>query len=96
MIHPIPSGTRDVLPDEMRELGAINDSMRAVFAGMIAGVATAAFLMLSHRDPVFGLSAGFLALCLNFLIVVAVSLSVPVAATDRQLPDGTADLPAGG
>jgi SSS family solute:Na+ symporter len=71
-------------------------TMRAVFAGMIAGVATAAFLMLSHRDPVFGLSAGFLALCLNFLIVVAVSLSVPVAATDRQLPDGTADLPAGG
>jgi SSS family solute:Na+ symporter len=71
-------------------------TMRAVFAGMIAGVATAAFLMLSHRDPVFGLSAGFLALCLNFLIVFAVSLSVPVAAADRQLPDGTADLPAGG
>jgi ATP phosphoribosyltransferase regulatory subunit len=32
MILPIPRGTRDVLPDEMRELGAINDSMRAVFA----------------------------------------------------------------
>jgi solute:Na+ symporter, SSS family len=71
-------------------------TMRAVFTGMVAGVATAAFLMMSHRDPIFGLSAGFLALCLNFLIVVAVSLSVPVAATDRQLPDGTADLSAGG
>ncbi len=31
MIHPIPSGTRDVLPDEMRELRAITDALRTVF-----------------------------------------------------------------
>ena len=31
MIHPIPSGTRDVLPDEMRELRAITESLRGVF-----------------------------------------------------------------
>jgi ATP phosphoribosyltransferase regulatory subunit len=31
MILPIPRGTRDVLPDEMRELSAINDELRAVF-----------------------------------------------------------------
>ena len=31
MIHPIPSGTRDVLPDEMRELRAITDALREVF-----------------------------------------------------------------
>jgi ATP phosphoribosyltransferase regulatory subunit len=31
MIHPIPSGTRDVLPDEMRELRAITEAMRRVF-----------------------------------------------------------------
>ncbi|MBA3327216.1 MAG: ATP phosphoribosyltransferase regulatory subunit [Solirubrobacterales bacterium] len=31
MIHPIPSGTRDVLPDEMRELRAITESIRGVF-----------------------------------------------------------------
>ncbi|HEY3020584.1 MAG TPA: ATP phosphoribosyltransferase regulatory subunit [Solirubrobacteraceae bacterium] len=30
-IIPIPSGTRDVLPDEMRELRAIGDAVRAVF-----------------------------------------------------------------
>ena len=30
MIHPIPSGTRDVLPDEMRELRAITDALRSV------------------------------------------------------------------
>lgn len=31
MIHPIPSGTRDVLPDELRELRVITDAMREVF-----------------------------------------------------------------
>jgi ATP phosphoribosyltransferase regulatory subunit len=30
-IHPIPSGTRDVLPDEMRELRAITEALRGVF-----------------------------------------------------------------
>jgi ATP phosphoribosyltransferase regulatory subunit len=31
VIHPIPSGTRDVLPDEMRELRAITEAMRGAF-----------------------------------------------------------------
>jgi len=31
VIHPIPPGTRDVLPEEMRELRAISASMRARF-----------------------------------------------------------------
>jgi ATP phosphoribosyltransferase regulatory subunit len=31
MSHPIPSGTRDVLPEETRELRAITDALRAVF-----------------------------------------------------------------
>jgi len=30
-MHPIPSGTRDVLPDEMRELRALTAAMRNVF-----------------------------------------------------------------
>ena len=30
-VHPTPSGTRDVLPDEARELRAILDAVRAVF-----------------------------------------------------------------
>jgi solute:Na+ symporter, SSS family len=54
----------------------------AVFGGMIAGVAVAVFLMLSHRDPLFGLSAGFLALCLNFLIIVSWSLLSPALRRD--------------
>jgi solute:Na+ symporter, SSS family len=43
----------------------------AVLSGMIAGVVTAAALMLTHHDPIFGVSAGFLALCLNFLVTLA-------------------------
>jgi hypothetical protein len=31
MIHPIPSGTRDVLPDEMREMRTITEALRGVF-----------------------------------------------------------------
>ncbi|MDP8943837.1 MAG: ATP phosphoribosyltransferase regulatory subunit [Actinomycetota bacterium] len=31
MIHPLPPGTRDVLPDEMRELRALSDRLRAAF-----------------------------------------------------------------
>ncbi len=31
MIHPIPSGTRDVLPDETHEVRAITDALRGVF-----------------------------------------------------------------
>jgi solute:Na+ symporter, SSS family len=49
----------------------------AVLAGLIAGVATSVFLMLSHRDPFFGWSAGFVALCLNFIITVLFSLCAP-------------------
>ena len=31
MIHPIPPGTRDVLPDEMRELRALSARLRELF-----------------------------------------------------------------
>jgi SSS family solute:Na+ symporter len=49
----------------------------AVFAGMIVGVVTAVCLMVSHHDPLFGLSAGFLALCVNFAIAVIFSAGKP-------------------
>jgi len=49
-------------------------TMSGVFAGMIAGVATVVFLVLTHQDPFFGWSAGFVALCINFLITTILSL----------------------
>lgn len=54
-----------------------------VFAGMIIGVATVAFLVLSKRDPFYGLNAGFFALCLNAIItVLASSLKLSTALRD--------------
>jgi SSS family solute:Na+ symporter len=53
----------------------------AVLIGVLAGVVTAMALMLTHHDPCFGVNAGFLALCLNFLLVVLLSVVGPVRNT---------------
>jgi solute:Na+ symporter, SSS family len=52
----------------------------AVLAGLIIGVGTSVFLMLSHRDPLFGWSAGFVALCLNFIITILLSMRTPAVS----------------
>lgn len=46
----------------------------AVWSGLVAGVGVVALLVLSGRDPIGGMNAGFVALCLNLLIVGVVSL----------------------
>jgi solute:Na+ symporter, SSS family len=61
-------------------------STLGVFAGLIAGVGAVAFLILSKRDPFFGWSAGFVALCLNFAITVIFSL-VSLPARDWRIED---------
>ena len=48
MIHPIPPGTRDVLPDEMRELRAITEGLRATFVE--AGYGEVATPALEYED----------------------------------------------
>ena len=48
-----------------------------VFIGMIVGVLTAILLMSTHLDPVVGLNAGFVALCINFIVTIAGSLATP-------------------
>jgi SSS family solute:Na+ symporter len=60
-----------------------------IWCGMVAGVGTVALLVLTGRDPIGGLNAGFIALCLNLLVVVVVSLlksaepgSLLIAGTD--------------
>jgi SSS family solute:Na+ symporter len=60
-------------------------TMPGVFAGLIVGVAMAMFLMLHHWDPLFGWSAGFLALCVNFVVTVLVSLLRPINAANVGL-----------
>ena len=49
-------------------------SRPGVFSGLVVGIATVTFLTLSGRDPFMGLNAGFIALVLNFILAVTVSL----------------------
>ena len=59
-----------------------------VFIGMITGVFTAVLLMSTHLDPVIGLNAGFVALCINFAVTVTASLATP-ARTPAVAPELT-------
>src|ERR1700723_646129 len=52
-------------------------TMAGVFAGMIVGVGCTALLILSKRDPFYGVNAGFIALCSNFAVAVLVSMITP-------------------
>ncbi len=56
-------------------------SRAGVFSGLVLGIATVTFLTLSGRDPIMGLNAGFVALVLNFIVVITVSL---MAGPERQ------------
>lgn len=49
-------------------------TMPGVFAGLVVGVATVLYLMLNGMDPFVGLNAGFVGLCLNFVVTIVVSL----------------------
>jgi SSS family solute:Na+ symporter len=48
-----------------------------VFGGLVCGVSIVAFLILTKRDPLGGWNAGFLGLCSNFAVTVAISLLRP-------------------
>jgi SSS family solute:Na+ symporter len=68
------SGVTQFFPGVVLGLYWKRATMPGVFAGMIAGVATVAFLALTKQDPFFGFNAGFVALGLNFLVAVLLSL----------------------
>ena len=50
-------------------------STAGVFGGVVVGVCTVAGLAVTRHDPVFGINAGFVALCLNFLVAILVGLA---------------------
>lgn len=60
----------------------------AVWTGMLAGVGGVVFLVLSSRDPIAGLNAGFVALCLNFATVWTVSLLTHAERSGFEDPAG--------
>jgi solute:Na+ symporter, SSS family len=49
-------------------------TMPGVFAGLFAGTTAAVYLVFTHQDPFLGWNAGFVALLLNLLVTVNISL----------------------
>ena len=57
-------------------------SRSGVFCGLVVGIATVTFLTLSGRDPIMGLNAGFVALMLNFILAITISLMTGTNQTE--------------
>jgi SSS family solute:Na+ symporter len=71
------AGVAQFFPGVVLGLFSRRVTMPGVFAGLVAGIALLAFLMLSNRDPYFGVNAGFIALCVNFAVTGIVSYLTP-------------------
>ena len=82
------AGVAQFFPGVVLGLFSKRVNSSGVFAGLVIGIAVAAFLMLTGRDPYHGLNPGFIALCFNFAVTGAVSLltPVPTGGFDEKLP----------
>jgi ATP phosphoribosyltransferase regulatory subunit len=96
VIHPIPSGTRDVLPDEHRELRAITDAMRAVFDergyGEVATPALEYEEVLTRGDPAAADPAYRLFDEHGNVLVLRSDMTIPIARVIATRY-GTSDIP---
>jgi len=82
------AGISQLFPGVVLGLFSKRVTTSGVFAGMTTGIAIALFLMLTERDPYYGVNAGFIALCCNFLVTVAISLLTRVKASGfDEVPD---------
>jgi solute:Na+ symporter, SSS family len=79
------SGVAQIFPGVVLGLYSRRVTTSGVFAGMATGIGVVAFLALTKRDPLMGLNAGFIGLCVNFAITGVVSLLTPIqpAAFDQ-------------
>jgi len=57
------AGIAQLFPGVVLGLYSRRVTTSGVFAGMTAGICVAMFLMLTGRDPYYGLNAGLIALC---------------------------------
>lgn len=82
------AGVAQLFPGVVLGLYSRRVSTLGVFAGMAAGISLAVFLMLTGRDPYYGVNAGFVALCCNLAVTVVISLLRPahISAFDEALP----------
>lgn len=72
------AGVAQLFPGVVLGLYSKRVTTAGIFAGLGSGITMASVLMLTKHDPYHGWNAGFLALCLNFAVVAAVSLVTPV------------------
>ena len=75
------AGIAQFLPGVVLGLFWKRVTMPGVFAGIVVGVGTTAFLLVTKRDPFLGMNAGFVALCLNIAITVTASLVTAAQAS---------------
>ena len=82
------AGVAQLFPGVVLGLYSRRVTTSGVFAGMAAGITVAMFLMLTGRDPCYGVNAAFIALCCNFAITVAIShlTRVRVAGFEKTVP----------
>jgi len=94
VILPIPSGTRDVLPDEMRELRAITDTLRGEFDGAGYGEVATPALEQEEVLALAGLSGEFSTYRMfdeaGRVLVLRADMTVPIA---RVVATRYADTP---
>lgn len=83
------NGVAQIFPGVLLGLFSKRVTTAGVFAGVFTGIVIAATLTLTNRDPFHGFNAGFIAMCINFAITIAVS-----AVTRVRVP-GFEALPAG-
>lgn len=87
------AGIAQFLPGVVLGLYWKRTTTAGVFSGLICGVSVVALLVLSNRDPIFGWSAGFVALCLNCVVTVFLSLVSPAAKGAHPVIANTATSP---
>src|SRR5450432_380080 len=71
------AGVAQFFPGVVLGLFSKRVTLPGVFAGLVAGFSVTVGLMLIRKDPFHGLNAGFLALCVNFVITGTVSYFTP-------------------
>jgi SSS family solute:Na+ symporter len=82
------SGIAQFLPGVILGLYWRRVTTAGIFAGLVVGIASGMALTATHHDPWMGMNAGFVALCLNFLVSGAVSLATPAQPNGfEETPD---------
>jgi SSS family solute:Na+ symporter len=74
------AGVTQFLPGVLFGLYWRRVTKAGVFTGLVTGIAVVAYLVLSKQDPFLGINAGFIALCVNFVLTVLVSVMTPAEA----------------